>query len=40
MFVVPRATHYVVAEFPGVLCDRIERFFAGLETRAAHAESA
>jgi pimeloyl-ACP methyl ester carboxylesterase len=31
LFVVPKATHYIVAEYPDVLCDRIARFFAKLE---------
>ena len=30
LFVIPRATHYVVAEFPTLLTDRIAQFFAKL----------
>jgi pimeloyl-ACP methyl ester carboxylesterase len=31
LFVIPRATHYVVAEFPELLSDRIARFLAAHE---------
>ncbi len=31
LFVVPRATHYIVAEFPGLLTDRIATFLARVE---------
>ncbi len=35
LFVIPRATHYIVAEFPGPLTDRIAKFLGGLERAAS-----
>ena len=36
LFIVPRATHYIVAEFPEQLTDRIATFLASVEEREAH----